>query len=410
MERQKILNTVKTLIADKHVTVRPAQFAEWVSMLDRLTPKLLTASPLDFQAEVNTSLATLQTSHTAFLKPDAEAIPLRHALCATARRHRTTDGERWVFQDVIEDGPADVAGVKPGQLLLARDGVPVFADHSPLFGLGRRYSLTVGAWNGAEPTTLTVNIPDKPAKDRPPMIEPKALSFRFEGDNVPVIKVSAFPGAVGLPFLKELDGIIARLTAENHNRLVIDLRGNIGGGLGSLRLMSYLCPDRRLIGFSLTKSRIQRGTKPEDLPKVSDLPESKLSQIAMFLRFKFIHKDRSIALATEGLGPRPFHGRVVMLINEHTHSAAEMVAAFAKENHLATLVGTTTAGEVMGGATFKVGDGYRLRIPVTTWQTWNGREIEKAGVVPDVPVEFTPEAPARQRDCQMDAAIEIADS
>lgn len=407
IERQKILNTVKTLIAEKHVAVRPAQFAEWVSMLDRLTPQLLGASPLDFQAELNRSLTTLQTSHTAFLKPDAETIPLRHALCATARRHWTADGERWVFQDVIEDGPADVAGVKPGQVLLARDGMPILADDSPLFGLGRTYSLTVGDLNGAEPITLAVNIPDKPAKDRPPMIEPKALSLRFERDNVPVIKVSAFPGAVGLSFLRELDGIITRLTAENRNRLVIDLRGNIGGGLGSLRLMSYLCPDRRLIGYSLTKRHIQKGTKPEDLPKVDDLPESKFRQLAMFLHFRFIHKDRSVVLATEGLGPRPFHGRVVMLINEHTHSAAEMVAAFAKENNLATLVGTTTAGEVMGGATFKVGDGYRLRIPVTTWQTWNGRQIENAGIVPDIPVEFTP---GSQRDCQMDAAIKVVDS
>jgi carboxyl-terminal processing protease len=165
------------------------------------------------------------------------------------------------------------------------------------------------------------------------MIEPKALSFRFEGDHVPVIKISTFPGAVGLPFVKELNRIIGRLTAENRDRLIIDLRGNISGGLASLRLMSYFCPDRRPIGYSLTKHHIQKGTKPEDLPRIGQLPESKVKQLAMFLRFRFIHKDRSVVLETEGLGSRPFHGRIVMLINEHTHSAGEMVAAFAKENH-----------------------------------------------------------------------------
>jgi C-terminal processing protease CtpA/Prc len=86
-----------------------------------------------------------------------------------------------------------------------------------------------------------------------------------------------------------------------------------------------------------------------------------------------------------------------------------MVAAFAKENRLATLVGTTTAGEVMGGANFDVGDGYRLRIPVTTWQTWNGMQIEKAGVVPDIPVDFSLPANARQRDYQLETAIKIAE-
>ena len=103
---------------------------------------------------------------------------------------------------------------------------------------------------------------------------------------------------MGLSFSKELDAIIARLTAENRDRLIIDLRGNIGGGLGSLRLMSYLCPDRRPIGYTLTKLHIRKRTKREDLPKISDLPESKFRQLAMFLRFRFIHKDRSLVLDT----------------------------------------------------------------------------------------------------------------
>lgn len=408
IDRQKTLNTIKTLIANKYVNVEPQLYAEWAAAFDRLAPALLTASPLDFQKRVHSALAALQASHTAFLKPDAEAIPLRHALCATIRRHTTADGERWVFQDVIEDGPADLAGVQPGQLLLARGGVPVFASACPLFGFGGTYSLTLGNLQNTDTRTVSVTVPNKPAKDRPPMIEPKALSFRIESDQVPVIKISTFPGAVGLPFVKELDKIIDRLTAENRDRLVIGLRGNIGGGLASLRLMSYLCPDRRPIGYSLTKHHLQKNSKPEDLPRIGRLPESKLEQLAMFLRFRFIHKDRSILLETEGLGPRPFHGRIVMLINEHTHSAAEMVAAFAKENGLATLVGTTTAGEVMGGANFNVGNGYRLRIPVTTWQTWNDTQIEKAGVEPDLPIEFCAEAANYGRDCQLQAALQIA--
>src|ERR1700688_1202216 len=87
------------------------------------------------------------------------------------------------------------------------------------------------------------------------------------------------------------------------------------------------------------------------------------------------------------LKQQPFRGRVAILINEHSHSAAEMVAAFAAENHLGHTVGTRTAGGELGSANFRVGSKYRVRIPVAAWYTWSGRTIEGSGVLPDVPVD-----------------------
>jgi C-terminal processing protease CtpA/Prc len=43
----------------------------------------------------------------------------------------------------------------------------------------------------------------------------------------------------------------------------------------------------------------------------------------------------------------------VLLVNQHTASAAEMMTGFVKENRLATIVGTRTAGQVLGGKVFK---------------------------------------------------------
>jgi C-terminal processing protease CtpA/Prc len=151
--------------------------------------------------------------------------------------------------------------------------------------------------------------------------------------------------------------------------------------------MSYLTPDRVPIGYSMTRAGQDRGLRKEQLVCLDRLPATTLDTLKMALRFKVLHRDRSVRLTTEGLGPKPFHGRVVMLINEHTSSAAEMVAAFASEHRLATLVGTRTSGQVLGGANFAVGDGFFVRLPAAGWHTWRGGMVEGVGVAPDICVQ-----------------------
>ena len=96
-----------------------------------------------------------------------------------------------------------------------------------------------------------------------------------------------------------------------------------------------------------------------------------------------------------------------MLVNEWTNSAAEMVANFAAENRLATIVGQKTRGNVLGAMNFKVGGGYWLRLPVFGWLTSNGRSLEGTGVDPDVLVEISPDALAEGQDTQMIRAVDI---
>jgi len=103
-------------------------------------------------------------------------------------------------------------------------------------------------------------------------------------------------------------------------------------------------------------------------------------------RYAFV--DKSILVVTEGLGPRRFHGRVVLMVNEHTASAGEMVAAFAEENKLATIVGTKTPGRLLSGGAFKVGHGYILGLPVAAYLSWQGRMLENDGIHSAVPTEL----------------------
>ena len=168
--------------------------------------------------------------------------------------------------------------------------------------------------------------------------------------------------------------------------------------------MSHLTPERLPIGYSLTRKGEDRGWKPDQLACIDRLPASKLDMLKMAFRFLVWHRDRSIRLMTEGLGSKPFHGKVVVLINEHTLSAGEMVAAFIAENRLATLVGTRTGGQVLGGGNFTVGHGFVLRLPAAAWYTWSGAVVEGVGVSPDVEVPLSPVDLRAGRDTQLEVA------
>jgi C-terminal processing protease CtpA/Prc len=95
-----------------------------------------------------------------------------------------------------------------------------------------------------------------------------------------------------------------------------------------------------------------------------------------------------------------------MLINEHTLSAGEMVAAFAAENGLATLVGTRTGGQVLGGGNFAVGPGFVLRFPAAAWFMWSGAAVEGTGVSPHIEVPTDGSARRRGEDRQLRTGLE----
>jgi C-terminal processing protease CtpA/Prc len=168
--------------------------------------------------------------------------------------------------------------------------------------------------------------------------------------------------------------------------------------------MSHLCPDRRGVGYSVSRSTARKGFAKERLPQFDRIPSSKLAVIP--LMFRFAGRGRSVAVFTEALGRQAHHGRVVVLVNEHSASAAEMVAAFASEYRLATLVGTKTAGRLVATSAFKVGFGYRLMIPVAAYYTWQGNNLEGRGVVPDVEMPVSTDALRKGRDDQLARATE----
>jgi C-terminal processing protease CtpA/Prc len=332
---------------------------------------------VDFEDAMNGMLRDLGASHVGFFHEATPRAAGRIAIAATFTKADTADGHRWVFQDVHAGGVADAAGIRPGDVLLKigdKDFIP--PDATP-FALGQTYDLTVRRANGST-AAVRVTIPGSKEKQRPIVVPEQVVTASKLPDGIGLIRVSMFPGVLGIDVARDISRAVAELGCD---RLIFDLRGNTGGGIGCLRVMSHLCADRRGVGYSVTRDMMKNGFDKNTLPAFDRIPSSKLGVFPLVFRF-VIPRRRSVAVFTERLGNLPHHGRTVILVNEHSASAAEMVAAFASENGLATLVGTRTAGRLVAASAYKVGEGYRVVLPVAAFFTWAGTNLEGHGVEP----------------------------
>ncbi len=404
--REQILKSVKKLVLARHINVAGINYGAWIKRVDERTPDLLTLDQDGFEAGVRQLLSELGTSHTTFYHSRPKELLPQHTINATLWGLSSGGAERWMFLDVFEDGPAHAAGIRPGDILEALDGTSCVPPAMPSFAVGHTHTLAVRKLSAGGPLReVVVDVrARKGATHRPPIVEPKSPILRRIPPDIGVLKIPYFPGAFGVGFSRALDMAVHDLTQRGCERLIIDLRGNIGGSLGFARLASYMCPGQIAIGHSLSPSRLRNGYDSEKLPRVP-MPRGRAELLLTLARFAF--RDKSVMLLTQGLGKQPFHNRIVLLVNGWTNSAAEMVASFAAENKLAMIVGQKTRGNVLGALNFKVGAGYWLRLPVFGWFTSQGRTLEAAGVDPHVAVNLSPDALAMGHDDQMATAIEI---
>ena len=108
---------------------------------------------------------------------------------------------------------------------------------------------------------------------------------------------------LGLDVARTIDEAMAAVASCD--RLILDLRGHVGGGLGVLRLMSHLTPDRIPIGYTVTRKRAERGYDKTALPKLDRLPTNLANPLAIAsMAIKFVGRDTSVALSRKGSATR----------------------------------------------------------------------------------------------------------
>jgi carboxyl-terminal processing protease len=393
---RKIDDSVRQKFYDPHFNGR-----NWEAIVRQHREPVINAdTDTAFEAAVAEMLKELGSSGLGLLGPHTGITP-RSSINASFRALSTIgDGTRWVFQDILPGGVAERAAIKPGDTLIAIAGAGIEPPHAPAFEMGRRTEVTISRKGQRQVVQIDLAT-QKPKYRSNPYSEPKSVAASLIDGSIANLKISLFPGMVGIDFANEVTAAFER-HFNGANRLLIDLRGNPGGGIGGLRVMSYLTADKVPIGFSLGRAMAEHGYDRDKLPRFGHIPRFKFELLPLALKFA---GKKSVALVTEGLGRRPFHGRVVILVNEHSTGAAEMLAQFAHENRLATIVGSKTAGRLVSRSGIKIGSGYTLVLPVAAYMSWNGDRIEGKGITPDLPVDWSYEAALEGRDPQFESAL-----
>ena len=379
---------------------------DWRTAAERHRQLIEGAATADaFEQAMSDLLTELHTSHLGFFHRSARRASSRAALSATYLADETTYGKRWIFQDVHSGGAASIAGIEAGNILLSVDGREITPPEHPVFVMGKQTSVEIVA-NDDQRRTVSVDVA-RPKGKKLHFIQPTLVETRHMDGGLGYLKVAMFPGMVGVEVANAISSAVEELGAIEG--LMIDLRGNTGGGVGALRVMSLLTPEKIPVGFALDRRRITANLDSEKLtfPRFSRIPTSTKALWPLAMRFApAMLAKKPIVLQSEGLGKKPFHGRVVLLVNRHTASAAEMIVAFARENQLAKVVGEKTAGRLLSATSVKVGRGFRLALPTGAYYTWKGPVFEGTPIEPDELVAFDWRDRRGGRDRQLEYAID----
>ncbi|MER3491799.1 MAG: carboxyl-terminal protease [Mastigocladus sp. ERB_26_2] len=112
----------------------------------------------------------------------------------------------------------------------------------------------------------------------------------------------------------------------------------------------------------------------------------------------------------ESFGPALTNDPLVVLVNEGTASASEILAGALQDNGRAILVGETTFGKGLIQSLFELSDGSGLAVTIAKYETPNHRDINKLGIKPDKIIASAPitrEQIGTEADLQYQAAMEV---
>lgn len=311
-------------------------------------------------------LESLNDSHTSYMDPDQfhqANIPFEGEYEGIGAWVDPT-GEYLIIISPMPDSPAEKAGLKPGDVIIAVDGEDMTGVDGNLIirrvlgPAGSVVMLTIHREGTPEPFDVDVT--------RARIIVPSVDGEMLEG-NVAYIQLMNF----GDKSTKDLREALEDALEQEPVGLILDMRNNAGGFLTT--------------AIEVASEFVGEG-------------------VIMYEEYGDGTRDTYRALKGGLATDIP----MVVLINEGTASASEIVAGAIQDHQRGTLVGTTTFGKgsVQNWIPLSNDQG-AVRITIARWLTPNERTIHEIGLEPDVVVELTEEDFEAERDPQLEKAVEL---
>ncbi len=325
--------------------------------------------PLDYQEMVYGAIEgmvySLGDPYTVFLDPEESEI-FNEDMKGSFSGIGVEIGFRDKLLTVIaplKDSPGEKAGLLPGDKILEVDGEEIIG-----MSIDRAVNLIRGEKGTKVLLTIARNGLDE-LKDieviRDTIIL-KTVEWEVEENNIAYIKISQFKEETTFELDNEIDDILA----IDPRGIIIDLRNNTGGYVGTVKEIAGRFLDRGEVVF------------------IEDYGDE-----------KSIHK-------TIG-NKRFFDVPIVVLINEGSASASEILAGALRDNMGVKLVGKKTFGKGSVQELKHLKDGSSIKITVAEWLTPNRTVINNNGVEPDFDVEMSFEDYENNVDPQLEKALEL---
>jgi carboxyl-terminal processing protease len=254
------------------------------------------------------------------------------------------DPQKLVIRSPIKGSPADRAGLEAGDIILKIDGIDVST---------MTQQKAVSILRGEPGTKVTVGI------YRPRTGKDFSVNLIREKISVPTVQVQALPGREDIALIdisnfsqntgEELEREFSKMDWDSYKGFIIDLRYNCGGEVNaSIKVASLLVPQGDIVHVVDKKGRI----------------ETKKSTA------QYINK--------------PF----VILINEYTASAAEIVSGAVKDYGSGDLVGVKTFGKGVVQTLFPLDNNTSVKLTTDKYLTPLKNDIHQKGIEPDVEVHL----------------------